>query len=287
MRGFEFLHNITIGEYLPTGSALHRLHPATKMLIAGVAIVGAIVCGSISGLLFALLSVMCSLRIARIPLAYAFRGVKTAVPIIILVAVLQIIFGTPRDGGTLVWHGWVISVTTGDFLAAAVMALRLVVLILIVTLFTLSTGAKELTHGSESLLKPLARLGFPAHEFAMVITVALRFLPILAEEAEHLVKAQASRGADFGRGRMGLFKRVFRMMPLFLPLFLVSLRRGERLALAMEARCYTGGKGRTQLIRFHYRKGDLVAAITAAAAVAAMLALNFARVDAVVWRLIT
>jgi energy-coupling factor transport system permease protein len=163
-----------------------------------------------------------------------------------------------------------------------------VVLILLISLFTLCTSSRELTHGTERLLRPLARVGFPAHEFSMVVAIALRFLPILSVEAESLVKAQLSRGADFGSGRtMGIFKRLFRMMPLFIPLFIASLRRGENIVLAMEARGYSGSRGRTRLIRYRSGRADTVALVFVCIASAIVLILHFARVDARIWSFIT
>jgi energy-coupling factor transport system permease protein len=278
----EFLHNITIGQYLPADSPIHRLHPTTKMLMAGLCVTAAILSGSLGGFLIMLLAVTAGLKIARIPLGYAYRGLRPAVPIIALVALIQILFSSQSDRGAVLWSGWIITITAGDFLAAGTMAVRLAVLILIISLFTLCTSSKELTHGTEQMLRPLGRIGFPAHELALVLTIALRFLPLLAMEAERLIKAQVSRGADFGRRRVGLFKRIYRMFPLFVPLFLASLRRGEHLALAMEARCYTGGKGRTRLIRFRFGPADGAAIAAAALLTAVVLAAHFLRVDRVV-----
>ena len=283
MKDFEFLHNITIGQYLPTGSVIHRLHPATKMLAAGLLVTALIISATVSGLLLVLVLTGVGLKIGRIPIGYAARGIRSAVPIIVLVAVLQILFATGNDSGRVLWEGWIIKLTTRDFLVAGTTALRLVVLVLIITFFTLCTASKELTHGSERLLRPLTRIGFPAHELAMVIAVALRFLPILSVQAEHLVKAQASRGADFGKGRMGLFKRLYRMMPLLVPLFIASLRRGETLVLAMEARCYNGGKDRTQLMRFQAGRADVIAICATSLVVGLLLTMHYSRLDEVIW----
>lgn len=283
MKDFEFLHNITIGQYLPTGSFVHRLHPTSKMIMAGLCVGAAIVSGSVSGFTLVFVLLLAAVRIARIPVLYVLRGLRPAVPIIVFVAVLQILFASGSDGGAEIWSGWIIRITTRDFLVAGITAFRLVIIILLISLFTFCTSSKELTHGTEGLLRPLARIGFPAHELALVLTIALRFLPLLAVEAEHLVKAQVSRGADFGRGRMGLFKRVYRMLPLFVPLFLASLRRGENLALAMEARCYTGGGGRTQLVRFRFHPSDGLAIAAVIAVNAAELAMHFCRLDRIIW----
>jgi energy-coupling factor transport system permease protein len=283
MKGFEFLHNITIGQYLPTGSTIHRLHPATKMMVSALLVSALIISTSLSGLMLMLILTGAGMVVAKIPLRYAAGGLRPAIPIIVLVAVLQVLFVSGSDGGQVFWEGWIITITARDFLVAGTTALRLIVLVLVISFFTLTTGVKELTHGTERLLRPLSRIGFPGHELALVVTIALRFLPILSLEAEHLVKAQASRGADFGRGRMGLFKRLYRMMPLLVPLFITSLRRGENLVLAMEARCYSGGSGRTQLIRFTTGTADIVATVGAVLVVALLLVMHFGRADQIIW----
>ena len=283
MKNFEFLHNVTIGQYLPTGSAVHRAHPAVKMVGAGLLILAVIISSSLTSMFLALTATLAGMKYARIPFTYALRGIRPAAPIIVFVALLQVLFATQGDGGKVLWESRIIAITSRDFLVASVTALRLVVLILIISFFTLCTDVKELTHGTEGLLKPLERIGFPVHEFSMIITVTLRFLPILSEEAENLIKAQASRGADFGKGKMGFFKRVYRMLPLFVPLLIVSLRRAENLGLAMEARCYTGGKGRTQLVRFYVKRSDIAGLIATCAAAAAILAVHFSRLDAFIW----
>jgi energy-coupling factor transport system permease protein len=253
------------------------------MLGAGMLVMAVIISASLSSLSFALIVTLIGMKLARIPFIYALRGIRPAIPIIVFVALLQVLFASQGDAGTVYWESRLISITTGDFLVAGVTALRLVVLILIISFFTLCTDVKELTHGTERLLKPLERIRFPVHEFSMIITVTLRFLPILSDEAENLIKAQASRGADFGKGRMGFFKRVYRMLPLFVPLLIASLHRAENLALAMEARCYTGGEGRTQLVRFHIRRFDIAGLITTCVISAAVLAIHFSRLDATIW----
>lgn len=283
MKNFEFLHNVTIGQYLPTGSVIHSTHPSVKMLAAGLLVGTAVVTTDLIPLGVFFLAIIAAFKIARIPIRYALRGVRPAIPIIIFIAILQVLFSSQGDTGRVFWESRLIAITTGDFLIAAITALRLVALILVISLFTLCTDIKELTHGTEQLLLPFTKLRFPAHEFSMIITVTLRFLPLLSEEAENLIKAQSSRGADFGKGRMGFFKRLYRMLPLFVPLLVSSLRRAENLALAMEARCYTGGAGRTRLVRFSIRKTDIVGLITACLFTAAILSINFARLDDRIW----
>jgi energy-coupling factor transport system permease protein len=283
VKNFEFLHNITIGQYLPVESPVHRLHPATKMFIAVSFMTAVVIAGSLSSLIAALVAVLVGLKCARIPWGYALRGLRPAIPIFILLAILQILFAARSDVGTVFWRFGIIVITAQDFLLAARLVGRLTVLILVISLFSFSTSSKELTHGTEKFFSPLKVIGFPAHELALVLAIAMRFLPLLAMEAERLMKAQVSRGADFGKGRMGLFKRIYRMLPLFAPLFLAALRRAEHLILAMEARCYAGGKGRTHLIHFRLRPSDGLAAGVVSALACLILALHFAGIDAKVW----
>jgi energy-coupling factor transport system permease protein len=202
--------------------------------------------------------------------------VGPVLPFLILLAVLQaLVMPRLELGPMLVRWRW-IALSVGDLAAAAALILRFGALIAAFGLFSSITGTSELAHGTELLLSPLARLGFPSHEAAMVISIALRFVPLLAMEAEHIVKAQASRGADFGRGRGGPLARARRMLPIYVPLFLSALRRAESLALAMEARCYTGGAGRTAPAGFRMRWTDAAALLgVLAAAIGLVLADRF------------
>jgi energy-coupling factor transport system permease protein len=159
----------------------------------------------------------------------------------------------------VLWEYSIVSITDRSILAGVVLILRFVVMALGLSLLSFSTSTTEFTHGVEHLLRPLQALGLPAHELALVANIAIRFLPILAGEAERLLKAQASRGAGFGHTQRRLLTRARRLLPLLVPLFLVSLRRADQLVEAMEARCYLGGKGRTHLIRLNARYGDYVA----------------------------
>jgi energy-coupling factor transport system permease protein len=258
---FEFLRNVTIGQYLPTESVIHRLDPRAKLLMVTLLIVGSVASASLIGLTFMLITVLCALVLARVPLRYAARGLRPAWPFLAFIALLQVLAAPQAKSGQTLWQWWRITVTTAGLLTAVITLTRFATLILGISLFSLSTRTTELTHGLEHLLRPLQQIGLPAHEFALTVVIALRFIPILALEAERIAKAQASRGADFGQGRTGIFKRAMRMLPLLVPLFVTALRRAEALALAMEARCYMGGRGRTRLIRLRARPGDALAVV--------------------------
>jgi len=253
---FEFLSDVTIGQYLPTGSVWHRLDPRAKLLMGLIFLVGVVVNKSLVGGMVVCLLVLVALRSARVPLNYALRGLKPVLPFFIFLGILQV-FTVPRnDVGVVLWQWWRLTVTVTDLQMAALTLLRFVVLVLGLSLLSFSTRTVELTHGIEHLLRPLQRFGLPAHELSLVVIIAFRFVPLLAMEAERLAKAQASRGADFGVGKGGALKRARRLLPLLVPLFVTALRRAEALALAMEARCYTGGAGRTHLIRLRARWVD-------------------------------
>ena len=282
MSSFEYLGRFPVGQYMPTDSVLHRLHPGVK-LAASVLVIGATVgCRSLAALLVTLAALALLIRVGRLPATYALAGIRSSLPLLSLVALLQVLAIPANDTGRVLLEPGGLLVTTGDLVAAGAMVLRFASLIVLITTGSQTISTRELAHGTEALLRPFARLGFPAHELALTVTVTLHFLPILALEAEHIAKAQASRGADFGRGRMGILRRVRRMLPLFVPLFHGALRRAETLVSAMEARCYAGGRGRTALVRYPVRPADVVATAAAGLAAAAMLAAGSLRLD---WRL--
>ena len=280
---FEFLRNVTIGQYLPTGSAVHQLDPRAKLAMVVLFLAGVVISTSLAGLVVALAAVLAGLALARIPLRYALQGVRPALPFLILLALLQVFTIPQNDVGAVLWKWWLLTVTVTDLVAAALTLLRFVVLILGLSLFSFSTNTTELTHGTEHLLRPLQRLGLPAHEFALAMTIAVRFVPLLALEAERIAKAQASRGADFGHGRGSFVQRTLRMLPLLVPLFVTALRRADTLVMAMEARCYTGGKGRTHLIHLHARRADAFALLVVLLLVTLLLTATWLKVDARIW----
>ena len=229
-------------------------------------LIAVIICSNLLALLVVLALLAVGFLLARVPLGYAMRGIKPAWPIFLLLAAIQIAAIPANDTGRVLGSWWIVTITTQDFLAAAVAVIRLAALMLLIGLFTVVTSTRELTHGTEQLLRPLQRIGFPAHELALTADLTLRFIPILAQEAEFIVKAQASRGARFGKkAKMGPVGRIRALLPVLVPLFLAALNRSETLILAMTARCYSGGRGRTQLIRFKARRIDFVAVSVALA----------------------
>lgn len=268
---FELTRNITIGQYLPTGSIVHRLDPRFKLAAFVILILAIAICGTYAGNLFGLLVCLWLFHLARIPLRYGLSGVKPAVPFILILAVLQLLFyGEIARGGTIYLQYGIVTISSESVRLVIVSAMRFVEVIFLSSVLTLSTSTTELTHGMERLLRPLAAIRFPVHAFALIITIAIRFVPTFALEMEKMMKAQASRGADFGTGEWWrIVKRTKDMLPILIPLFNVALSRAEDLILAMEARCYTPGAARTRFAHYkaHGRDYAVIAASVVMAAV--------------------
>jgi energy-coupling factor transport system permease protein len=278
----ELMRHITIGQYLPTGSAVHRLDPRTKLLGIGLLILSIISISSVGGLLALLVVIIGLGLLARVPLGFALGGLRPALPILIIIAILQLLFGWGAPAGMVcpsLWSFWIIKITGCSILSVLAMILRLVALILLTGMLTMTSTISELTHGIEKLLRPLQKIGFPAHELAMVFTIALRFVPTLAEELEKLLKAQVARGADTRLGANPI-QRIRHFLPVLIPLFLTTLRRGEMLIEAMEARGYTGGRGRTHYIQLQLSAQDGLALLLVVGLVAGLIYVPFDVLDA-------
>ncbi|MBC7263347.1 MAG: energy-coupling factor transporter transmembrane protein EcfT [Chloroflexi bacterium] len=288
MSEFELLRSVTLGQYLPTGSFLHRVDPRAKLAMGILLVVGAIATSSLTGLTFVLTIVVVGFIVAHIPLGYGLSGIKPMWPFLVLLALLQVVAIPQNDVNTVVLaQWWFITLTVRDLIAAALLFLRFTVMVWGLSLLSFTTTTTELTHGTEHLLRPLQRLGLPTHEFALMVNIALRFVPLLAEETERLMKAQASRGADFGGGRqLNFIQRTRKLIPLLVPLFLSSLQRAEDLILAMEARCYTGGRGRTHLIHLHASCVDYLVLFLIFAVLAVAIATGIFSADLVAWRIL-
>jgi energy-coupling factor transport system permease protein len=265
MEDFEFLRNITIGQYLPGESIVHRLDPRTKITILLLVVVAVSLNFSYTANIILLLVSLFFVVLAGVPISYAFRGIKPAVPFIILLALLQLLFYgdqfVPQGTVSVTYFHWGwIHVTNGSVQLVVVSTLRFLQLMFLASLLTNTTTITELTHGIEDMLRPFSRLGLPGHELSLVATIALRFVPILAEQMEIVMKSQASRGANLGtRGRLQFINTAKLMAVLIVPLFIDAFRRAEDLILAMEARCYIGGKRRSHLIHLAFGPADWVA----------------------------
>lgn len=262
MQEFEFLRHITIGQYLPGHSLVHHLDPRTKITVLLLLTLAITLNASyLSNVILLAVSLACVL-LARVSLRYILLGVKPALPLIVALAVLQLLFYgdafVPPDAATVTFlrWGWV-HITNGSVQLVIVSTMRFLELLFLTSLLTATTTTTELAHGMEDMLRPFSRLGLPGHELSLVGTIALRFVPILAMQLETIMKAQASRGANLGTGgRLQFVHTTHRMMTLIVPLFIDALRRAEDLILAMEARCYVGGRGRTHLVHLRLAPRD-------------------------------
>ncbi len=266
MEDMEIMRDITIGQYLAVDSFVHRMDPRAK-LFCFVLLVGAITFAtSYAANAIILGAVLAVVALSKIPLGYALGGLRPAIPFLVMLAVLQMTLYTSTltawQNCVTLFHWGPIDTNTCGVQTAVVSAARFVDLLVLGSLLTFSTTVTELTLGTEGLLGPLQRrFNFPAHELALTMTIALRFVPTFAEELDRIIKAQLSRGADLGQsGRFRAFKQAYAIVPLVVPLFLSALRRAEDLILAMEARCYVGGRGRTHFLEFRLRRSDLAAA---------------------------
>lgn len=248
------IRDITIGQYYPSASPIHKLDARTKILITFAYIIGLFFIEHFVGYAFVAVCFYTTVKVSKVPLKFMLKGLKSIMFILLFTVVLNIFF-TPT-GNPLVEWGF-IKITDQGLLIAAKMGIRLVLLIVGSSLLTLTTSPIELTDGIESLLNPFRKIGIPAHEIAMMMSIALRFIPILLEETDKIMKAQMARGADFESGN--IIQRAKAMIPIMVPLFISAFRRAEELAMAMEARCYRGGVGRTRLNRLIYKKADFCA----------------------------
>lgn len=249
------IRDITLGQYYPEQSVIHRLDARTKILGTLLYIIEIFLVNSFTGFGLVILALGVLIGISRVPVRFIFRGLKAVVFIILLTFVLNLFM----FDGTVLWHWKFLTITYEGLYRSCFMALRLILLIIGTSMLTLTTKPMELTDGLEKLLKPFNRFGLPSHEIALMMSIALRFIPTLLEETDKIMKAQQARGADFESGN--LIQRVKNMIPILIPLFVGSFRIAQDLALAMEARCYHGGVGRTRMKEIIFSRRDGVAEV--------------------------
>lgn len=261
------LKDITIGQFFPGTSPVHRMDPRTKIILSMLMIVLVFIIKSYIGYAVFGVGLLAVILISHIPIKYILKGLKPLLFIIILTFIINLFF-TP---GRIIFSLWKIKITAEGVDQAIRMALRLVFLVVGTSLLTLTTSPLSLTDGMEILMNPLKKIKFPAHELAMMMTIALRFIPTLLDETDRIMKAQMSRGADFESGN--LFKRAKSMIPLLIPLFISAFRRADELALAMEARCYKGGENRTRMKQLSFTLVDLWGALSVTAVSSLILVL--------------
>lgn len=246
------LKDITLGQYFPGNTLAHRLDPRTKLLAVVLYIVAIFNCRSAWAYGVMILTLIVAARISKVSAKALFRGLKPVLFIIAFTAVLNL-FYTP---GEVLWTWWILKITREGLRTAVAMVARITLLITGTFLLTYTTSPIQLTDGLETLLGPLKKLRVPVHELAMMMSIALRFIPTLIEETDKIMSAQKARGADFESG--GLVQRAKALIPLLVPLFVSAFRRADELATAMECRCYHGGEGRTKLHVLHFAARDYV-----------------------------
>ncbi len=265
------LKDITLGQYFPGNSLIHRLDPRTKLIMLVVYIVALFLAVSWISYAVMLAFLLASIAISGIPGKSFLRGMKPLMLILIFTGILNLFF---TQGDTVLVAFWGISITLEGLVRAVQMVARILMLIAGTFLMTYTTSPIALTDGLESLLNPLKRIKVPVHELSMMMCIALRFIPTLIEETDKIMSAQKARGADFESGK--LMERVKAMVPILVPLFISAFRRADELATAMECRCYQGGEGRTKmkLLRYH-RRDYLVFGVGVMLIVAVCLLRNF------------
>lgn len=262
------IRDITIGQYYQSDSKIHRLDPRTKLFATLIYLIMLFVSSNVAAYIFSAMCILIIIRVSKIPIGFIFRGLR-AIFTILFISVFFNIFFTP---GKLIFSWWIIKITYEGLVKAVLMGFRFVLLIIGSSILTFTTTPNNLTDGLEKSLGFLEKIKIPVHDIAMMMSIALRFIPILMEETDKIMKAQTARGADFETGN--IFKRAKAMIPILVPLFISSIRRANDLAVAMEARCYRGGAGRTKMHPLKYKAGDYFAYGIIAVFAAAMILLK-------------
>ena len=262
------LRDITIGQYFPGNSLVHRFDPRLKLVLTVAYIVLLFAASNPLGLTLSILFLGVMYKVAKIPVKMIGKSLKPILPIVLFTAVLNLFF-VSGEGDPLV-HFWFLSIYAEGVRYAVLMAVRVMALIAGTSLLTYTTSPIVLTDAIEQLLKPLGKLHFPVHELAMMMSIALRFIPTLIEETDKIMSAQKARGADFESGN--IFQRAKALVPILVPLFISAFRRADELATAMECRCYRGGTGRTRLKVLRCEKQDYIDLAVCIACFAVILA---------------
>ena len=265
------MKDVSFGQYYPAQSFVHRMDPRIKILLSIAYIVAVFLVAEFHffGFLAAFLFLLIATIASRVPFLKVLRSIKAILFFILFSSVLQVLFN--REGTTLAkW--WVIVITDVGLLRAAFITLRITMIVMGTALLTLTTTPVEIADGLESLLTPLKWIRFPVHEFALIMSIALRFIPTLMDETERIINAQKARGADFESGN--IFKRIRALVPILIPLLISSFRRADELGDAMDARCYSGAKGRTKYKKMIPTWRDLIGALMMAGLIAGIVLLN-------------
>ena len=263
------IKDITLGQYFPLNSVIHKLDPRTKLLFSVTFIIMVFVSNNFISLFFCLAMSMLTIALSKIPVKTVFKGLR---PIILVVAVTSILQIAYNDGGIVLVNFWKIRITSGGVLMAVFMALRISLLIVMSTMLTYTTSPTSLTNGLDRMFAPFQKIGLDFHTVTMIMTIALRFIPTLIEEVDKIMSAQKSRGANFEQG--SVVKRAKALIPLFIPLLFNSIRRAYELANAMTCRCYNGGVGKTTMNALKLSKKDYFVLFIMALVIATVILLN-------------
>lgn len=270
MSDFEFMRNMPFGPYIPVYSPLNRLDPRTRILLAVMLMIGLLAAPRFTGLLLGLAAVLVAWWISKVPFEPLRRGWTAALPFLVFLALIQVVFRTRQGEIALITLG-ALDITWGDLGAGLALLLRFSGFIALLGLTSASLSEAEVTHGLEALLRPLTAIGIPAHDFVLAVQVSMRYFPLLAQSAERIAKAQASRGADWSPAGWNIFQRVRQLAPLVIPLFVTSLRRAESMALAMDARGYGSLPVRTSMVEMRFTGLDAAALVFGVVLVVVML----------------
>ncbi len=247
------IRDITIGQYYPSNGLLHRIDPRFKILIMIASIVLLFCTFNFYALSVAMIITILSVVLSKVPLKLFLKSMKTLILIIVITSMLNIFYGS----GDPIWQWWIFKITADGLRRAAFVTLRIVSLVIISSSLTFTTSPTDLTDALERLMKPLSFIGVKVHEIAMMMTIALRFVPTLLEETDKIMSAQKARGADMESGN--IISRIKALIPVLVPLFVSAFRRAFDLAMAMECRCYQGGNGRTRMKQLHASARDYIA----------------------------
>ncbi len=247
------IRDITLGQYFPGQSVIHRLDARVKLILIVLLIVNIFVAQSVVSYILAAVFVLGSVFLSQIPFSMVLKSLKPLLYVVVLTTLINLFF----TSGEPVWEFWVITITKEGITRSLEMIVRIVLLVIGTSLLTYTTSPIMLTDALERLLSPLKKLKFPVHEFALMMTIALRFIPTLIEEVDKIIAAQKARGADFESGN--IINRTKALIPILVPLFVSAFRRADELAVAMECRCYKGGEGRTRLREYKVEARDYIA----------------------------
>lgn len=266
------LNDVTFGQYYPAKSFVHNMDPRAKLLLVIAYIVSIFIANNFFGLILVTLALVFFILLSRVPFGRVLRSIKMILFLIIFTAILNLLFYAGGEDDIVLAEWWIITISWQSIINTIFLAMRLLLLVLGTAILTLTTTPVALTDGIESLLKPLKYIKVPVHELALVMSIALRFIPTLMEETNRIVAAQKARGANFETG--GLIKRAKAMIPVLIPLLVSAFRRAEDLGDAMDARCYSGAKGRTKYKKLTFTWRDLLGVLFFAALITGIVLLN-------------